>query len=267
LWNSLWLRANDDYIKAFDIPRGHIWEGKSGKTKVDAGFLVSRSLPVALGGLGLELNEKEKLTDAQKIIACRLNSVQGREMSMKLSDAPLIQSLMGSMQSFFLRRYQTVEASGDEIEYEKATDRYTYLPRAGVRDFKFGVQVIPLTDVILKVAPNVFPLWRTPPPDDLKFDKDQLMALTAKVRAWALKLNKETRTKFASITDDDPTLRRITATYVIKQELFRFMDDDDRKERHDRLTSRPTPFRGDGPDWELISEELKNSSSFWEIPE
>jgi len=251
LWNSLWLKANDDYIKAFDIPRGHKWEGKSGKTKVDAGFLVSRSLPVALGGLGLELNEKEKLTDAQKIIACRLNSIQGREMSLKLSDSPLIQSLMGSMQDYFLRRYQTVEASDDEILYVKATDQYTYLPRSGARDIKSGIQVLPLTDAILKVAPQIFPLWRTPPPDDLKFDKDQLMALTAKVRAWALKLNQKTRTKFASISDDDPTLRRITSTYVVKQELFPGSTDADREERHDML--RPKELR---PSW---SEELHES--------
>jgi hypothetical protein len=273
LWNSLWLKANDDYIRAFDIPRGHRWEGKSGKTKVDAGFLVSRSLPVALGGLGLELNEKEKLTDAQKIIACRLNSVQGREMSLKLSDSPLIQSLMGSMQDYFLRKYQTVEASDDEIEYDKATDRYTYLPRSGVRDIKFGIQVYPLTDAILKVAPNVFPLWRTPPPDDLKFDKDQLMGLTAKVRAWALKLNKETRTKFASISDDDPTLRRITSTYVVKQELFPKSTNADRKERHNLL--RPSwseelheqpPGEWDDPDWDRIADALKSTPDFRENP-
>nr|UJQ92642.1 MAG: putative RNA-dependent RNA polymerase [Narnaviridae sp.] len=256
LWNDLWLKSNEDFISAFDIPKGYVWslDPKMENLGPDPGFKVSRTLPVLLGGMGLELNETEKLTPAQKIIACRLNSEQGQAVSTKLADKPFVVELLGRLRPIIEQRYTVIEAFPEEIIFDRPSGEYHFYPRDR-ESTKFGLQVVPIVDMALKLAPDLFPLWRLPPPDDIKFAGERLKLVTFKVRKWALALNKTAREKFSSLKDTDPTLRRIPSKFVVikKSRQLVTLTDDDVEERHQKLTREK--FHG-----ELTSNEVDISA-------
>jgi len=187
-FNTLWLKSNDDYVTAFD----------------SAKFSVSRSLPTQLGGLGLTLPYEENLTYSQKVLAGRL--ALDPSFSRKLGETPYIKILMKRLRRYIETRFTIVELPIDEIA--EVGDHSFWSPSGA--DAPLGYRVLPFTDMILKLAPLVFPLWREPPPDNVDFKRQELSYVTDKAFSWALECRKGLRDQLVK----EQTLPRATSLYI-----------------------------------------------------
>jgi hypothetical protein len=172
-WNSLFLEFNSEFISSFDV-----YSDEDRKVPL---FTVSRSLPIQLGGLGLELNSPEELTYSQKVLAGRLVLEAGKA-PFTLGISPLIQDVLRSSRDVLagsrpIRRFSTLELhlfEKDHPEY-RTEGLQTYLVQQSSR---------------------LYPFWREPPPDDITFEKRELAALTRRMFSWALRCRRSLKQSF-----------------------------------------------------------------------
>lgn len=192
-FNRLWLDNLDSEIKSFDS-----------KT-----FLVSRTLPLSLGGLGLEFpkNNTENLTYSQKILAGRLNLADN---PFGLTEKSVLQESMGKIIANIekyktVRRFptneMTLESDGlSGAQYFNNTEHETYP----------NIRYKKANELVLCEIANIIPTWRTPPPDTIVFKKEQLSIFTDRVFSWAMRCRADLRKKFA----EDVRTHTETALYV-----------------------------------------------------
>jgi hypothetical protein len=162
-WNRLFLSNNREFIESFDSFGKPLSKDK----KVKGHFRVSRSLPIKLGGLGLELPEKEELTYSQRILALRL--LNDDSCPYRLGESPLINTLLRPYREYLENRYPVRNVTRKQREELEVNNR-----------------VVDLTEFCIQATARLYPFWREPPPDDIAFRKEALASFTEKVFRWAL---------------------------------------------------------------------------------
>lgn len=191
IWNDLFLQNNREFIDSFDVypTRKVVRDGKSSLERIPNSvplFRVSRSLPVVLGGLGLILNEPEELTYSQKVLAGRLN-LEGRHAPFALGVVPLIKELIGFGHQVFSRELKIISMS--PLDADLALLEGTHEK---------------LSSRIIRLTTELFPMWRTPPPDDLRLRRDEIEEYSSKMFRWAMKCRRSLKQSFVENVITEP---------------------------------------------------------------
>lgn len=181
-FNRLFLEVLDTEIKSFDSEN----------------FLVSRTLPTELGGLGLEFpkDNPENLTYSQRVLAGRLNL---QDNPFGLAERSVLQEAMGQIiadveKSKTVRRFPVDEMI---LETYEDTDVRQYYNKDEFEKNP-NVRYRKANELVLREIANLMPTWRTPPPDNIVFKREDLSKFTERVFRWSMVCRKELRDKFAN---------------------------------------------------------------------
>lgn len=198
IWNRLFLRNNQEFIDSFDSydqPLRSLRKGEDPKRVPRGHFYVSRSLPVKLGGLGLELPEPEVLTYSQKVLAFRLLLSECRS-PFTLGESSLINVLLKPYRAYFENRFPVRNVSS--LEAARLEETHT---------------VIPLNQFMIQRVSRLFPFWREPPPDDISFGREELASYTERLFKWSLECRRDLKR-----TCEDLTLEQLlTSTAPVER--------------------------------------------------
>jgi len=200
LWNSLFLENNREFLDSFDSyerPLRVQRKGEDPKRIPRGSFRVSRTLPVRLGGLGIELNEPEHLTHSQKVLALRLALADGKS-PFTLGETPFINTLLRPFRRYFDHKYPIRTVSWREKEQLEE---------------KF--QVVPLTQFMIIQMSRLYPLWREPPPDDISFHKEELASYTERMFKWSLQCRRALKANASELTLDELNVSTVPVDRVI----------------------------------------------------
>lgn len=209
--NNLFLSVHDPLITSFDVPNF-----SHGRTE-----RVSRSLPTALGGLGLELPVSEVLTDTQIVLAGRLQ--------MAGSNPPILDVIQPALSVGLRQARRYLRQTGSPIEVptaslplmEASVDYSTRIndfwatfdlfetnleeiPQRPTLRFDIivymvdGVEYIRLQDKAMHLAMPGIMTNILPPPDDLVFHQHELIAHSRRIFQWALKCRRPLKKKLLS---------------------------------------------------------------------
>lgn len=194
-WNTLFLHNMKEFLESFDsyglpLYSEREWAKMKRKGPIPNGkFAISRSLPVSLGGLGLELNVPEILTYSQKILAGRL-SLDSESLPIHLGESPQIQWVIRMYRKYLTRTVRTELVSPQE--YERRILEDPHIER--------------LQDYVIRRAAALYPFWRTAPPDDIVFTPFELRRFTEAIFSWSLRIRRSLKEKFATDLQYTPPL-------------------------------------------------------------
>jgi hypothetical protein len=169
-FNRIFLKNVDTLITSFDSYGKDLGGGLIGS------FQVSRSLPVELGGLGLELPEKEVLSFSQKVLAARL-MLSGAHAPRPTKDKSLCQSLANSFRKALMGQFRVINL-----------DRNTYLKAKELGVTKFA------TAALLRVT-QLRNTWLNMPNDALKNGPAKMAWETESLFKWALACRRSLKKK------------------------------------------------------------------------
>lgn len=176
----------DEYISAFDTKN----------------FRVSRTLPIPLGGLGLELVVPEPLTYSQKLLAGRLHIDDSHRWT-RLGESALSAILARPFARYFRSEVRTVKIP--LVEFQRLLDE--------------GHKVRKFSDLPIRAMTYLTPTWRTPPPDDISFQKSELTAHTDRIFRWALACSRRLQSKLTDETRPHIPLVEVLSSTVPRSSI------------------------------------------------